>query len=767
MKHIPNISKYARTSRCSPGLPPPLINERTSSEGFRSFHPGAHNLKKVIIKLDIFLNILDNLGHFAQRGHQSPTIIKQDVPAVIRIDIIDLGYHIIDFSSISGPNYLSITPAINLDIIVKAERFIKSIHLFYINNPNVSNIVRSEQFAEHHMLDHVSISRSNHISVIDIQTELNINDIFVEYHLLDYTSISGPNYVFVPSTINLDFYTKADRLIRAICSSVINSLISKDIDFKTKMLIKNIDAESCLPHQGILKGINRLSVTSSFNMSIIVEKEEVTEKIRISNIYLLGDIDINIKAERFIRTFHSSHINLIKDISREAPSEHHLWTLKSHQGSITGISCLFVTSSIIRNILVEKKKFIKNIVLLYLNLLYMDKSSPSGDLSHQKDLISVFTVIDNIRMDRFIRTFRPSYINKGIIRQVLLGDYQQSKSHQAASSMNTSEKHINPVQGIMVEAKGQDIQTYCIYLTIFGFFISKYSVISESIIDNYFHTILVTSHQREAFCIIHLCLFEWRDTGIFIAYLSSFGHHLIIWSEENYNIIKNVYIMDIIHQKSTPFICNFYIKVVHEYLVINDIKEAQSSPNFSINDALETIIVEDIGLSSMTKGISIIGFIDSKKYSSEDIVIILNIHYNIDFHLEHIIHHLESYNTFNIPSYLVFNIKFSISYLNQPIVEPYSTTIETNSIRNMITGMTSYMDIKTCELYITAGNSDILVYIVISIVELISSILERRPIITAGEKADIKVTKERVVKIGISSAHLNEIIGLYYVSIIN
>ena len=473
-------------------------------------------------------------------------------------------------------------------------------------------------------------------------------------------------------------------------------------------------------------------------MNIIVEKEESIKNIRISNIHWLGDIDINIKAERFIRTSHSSYINLIKDISREASSDHHLWILKSHQGSITGISCLLATSSPSMSIFIEKKKLIQSIIILYLNLLYVSKSFSPWDLSHQKDPISIFIVIDNIRVDKFIRTLRPSYINliKGIIRRVPSGDHQQSKSHQAASSMNTSEKHIIIVQGIMVEVEGQDIQTYCIYPTIFGFFISKYSVISESIIDNYIHNILVTSHQREALCIPHLCSFEWRDTGIFIAYPSSLGHHLIIWSEEEYNIIKNVYINSIIHRESAPFICNLYIKAVH-------------------------------GLSSMTNGISIIGFIDSKKQSLEDIVIILNIHYNIHFHLEYSIHHLESCNTFNIQSCLALNIKFSISYLNQFIIEHYSTINETNAIRNVTTGMTSYMDIKVGGLYIIVGNSDISVRITISILELISSILERRPIITAGERADIKIIKEEVVEISMTSIQLIKVIMLYYVAIIN
>ena len=240
----------------------------------------------------------------------------------------------------------------------------------------MSDIIKSEQFAEHHLLDHISISRSSHISVIDIQTELNISDIFAEYHLLDYTSISGPNYISVPSALNIDIYIKADRVIVAIYPSLVKLLISKDIDIKTKMFVRNINVEPCLPHQGILISISYFLVTSSFNMSIIVEKEENIKKIRISNIHLLGDIDINIKAERFIRTFHSSYINLIKDVSREAPSEHHLWILKSHQGSIIGISCLFVTSSLIMNILVEKKKFIKNIVTIYSQLALYETDHP-------------------------------------------------------------------------------------------------------------------------------------------------------------------------------------------------------------------------------------------------------------------------------------------------------------------------------------------------------------------------------------------------------
>ena len=214
--------------------------------------------------------------------------------------------------------------------------------------------------------------------------------------------------------------------------------------------------------------------------------------------------------------------------------------------------------------------------------------------------------------------------------------------------------------------------------------------------------------------------------------------------------------MDIIHQKSAYSICNFYIKAVHGHLVINNIKEAQSSYNLTqgislidtilydinfyhttIYDAFGIIIVEGIGSSSMTRGISIIGFINSRKHPSEDIDIIMNIHYNIDFHFEHIIHHLETYNTFNILSYLAFNIKFSISYLNQFIVELYSTIIETNAIRNVIMDLSSYMDIKICEPYITTGNSDISTYTIISIVEFINDIQETRLVIITGQRHQI------------------------------
>ena len=82
MDHFPNISKYARTSCCLQGPPSSSINEVISSEGFAE-------------------------------------------------------YHLLDYTSISGPNFLAIHSAIqllgNIEIQGKAERFIRTFHPNYIS----------------------------------------------------------------------------------------------------------------------------------------------------------------------------------------------------------------------------------------------------------------------------------------------------------------------------------------------------------------------------------------------------------------------------------------------------------------------------------------------------------------------------------------------------------------------------------------------------------------------------------------------------------
>ena len=373
-------------------------------EHIRSVHLGAHiNLKKVIIKFDV----LDNLGHLAQSGHQSPTVIKLDILDCEWHLAITVEYHILDFSSISGPNYLSITSAINLDIIVNVERFIRVIHLFYICHLNMPDIIRAEQHAEHHLLDYISISESNYTSATNIKAEQIISDIFAEYHLLDYICINGPNYISATRFINLNIMVKTDRFIRTICPLHINLLINQDIVIKIEWFIKTITVEPCLPHHGNIIYISYAFMTSGFSIDIIVKKEKFIRIIFISYINLLYNADIDIKAERFIGTFHSAYIYLVKSINREAPSGDHELTLKSHRG---------------------------------------------------------------------------------------------------ASSMN-----IICVQDIMVKQEGLDIKTSCIFLNILCVFISKYFIFNESIIDNYFHIILLALHQCEALDITSLSIKKWSQ----------------------------------------------------------------------------------------------------------------------------------------------------------------------------------------------------------------------------------------------------------------
>ena len=80
--HMPNISQYSRTSCSFHGSPSSFVSEVTASEGFAE-------------------------------------------------------HHLLDYSSISGPNFLSIPSAIQLlgnsDIAGKAERFIRAFHPAYIN----------------------------------------------------------------------------------------------------------------------------------------------------------------------------------------------------------------------------------------------------------------------------------------------------------------------------------------------------------------------------------------------------------------------------------------------------------------------------------------------------------------------------------------------------------------------------------------------------------------------------------------------------------
>ena len=202
---------------------------------------GAYtNLKKNVITFDIFMDILDNSGHFAQRGHQSPSDSELDILDSERHLAINIEYHLLDFSSISGPNYIFTTSATNLDIMIKADGF-RVIYLSYICQLNMFDIdIRAEQF---------------------------INVINTEYHLLEYSGINGPNYISVTEAINFDIMVRADRFIRIIQPSHIILLI------KTKGLIKAITVELCLLHASSTSQSSYISMTITFRVDIAVKEE--------------------------------------------------------------------------------------------------------------------------------------------------------------------------------------------------------------------------------------------------------------------------------------------------------------------------------------------------------------------------------------------------------------------------------------------------------------------------------------------------------------
>ena len=142
MKHMPNISQYSKGPSSS------FLNDLITSEGIRGSHLRAY-IKKVIIKSDIVLDVFNILGHLAQRGHQSSTIIKLD-------SIIE--YQLLDFTSISGPDFFSVPSAINIDIMVIMEKLIGVTHLWYTYHIyifDMNDIIMLEPSAEYHLLDYI------------------------------------------------------------------------------------------------------------------------------------------------------------------------------------------------------------------------------------------------------------------------------------------------------------------------------------------------------------------------------------------------------------------------------------------------------------------------------------------------------------------------------------------------------------------------------------------------------------------------------------
>ena len=290
----------------------------------RSWHSGIYiNFKEsIIIRFDIFMDIL-----FAQRGNQSPSDISMDISDFKWHFVINIEYHLLDFSSISGPYYLSIASAINLDIVIKADRFIRVNHLSYIC------LFKADQF---------------------------VNVINFEHHQVNLNSISGPSYIFVTLAINLDILIKADRFISAVHPSYINLFNSPGIVVNADRFIRAIYSEYYLLDLG--------SITAAFNFDIMVKVERIISITQSFCICLLTNLDIDIKAERVIRTFHPDYLYFIKGINWQTSSGDHQQTLKSHrEASLMNTSVEHI--NYVHSVMVKQMGFNIKTVYLYLTNL--------------------------------------------------------------------------------------------------------------------------------------------------------------------------------------------------------------------------------------------------------------------------------------------------------------------------------------------------------------------------------------------------------------
>ena len=456
-------------------------------------------------------------------------------------------------------------------------------------------------------------------------------DSIIEYQLLDFINISGPNFFSIPSAINIDIMVIMEKLIEVIhlwythhtnifdMNDIIRPESSAEyhlldytsisrfnypapICIKAELINKDIFAEYHLLDYICINGPNHISVNRVINL------------------------DINIKAERFIRTICPSHINLfINNYKVETCSSH-------PNDDISHIDYDFNISYISIHAVFEKKKFIRVIFMPYINLSY-----------NNLDLI--------IEAERFIRNHHYAYPMKNINREVSsevhnnYGKFIRTDSiilesidesipyvhqhphlfHHGASSMNTSGKHIISVQYPMVNQED-------FILTIPYIFLSKYFILSESIIDNHLHIILVTLHQWEALDIIHSCPSGNRARRL----------HRIEWNKTNHLIIfKNIDYKNITHQESDSIIKHHYISAKKGRIVNHDIAADLSSRitikdlniidtiiydtithHIDIYDSFGTIIVDDIDLTSVMKEYILIMLIDFMKQTSVDIDLI-------------------------------------------------------------------------------------------------------------------------------------------------
>ena len=686
-------------------------------------HHGGHHLRKDLIKFDIVLDILGIIGHFAQRGHQSSTTIELD-------SIIE--YHLLDPSSISGPNRFSVPSAINSDIIVNVEKFIRITHLWYthyINILNMNDIIRSEPSAEYHLLDYISISIFSYPSPTCINAELINRDIFAEYHLLDYICINGPNHISVIRVINLDINTKADRFIRTIRPSNLNLFINQDMVIMTEVFIHTYKVELCLPHHhGNISHISCDLVISSYSIDILVKKK----KKDISIIFmpyinlLYNNLDIDIKAERFIRNHHS-YFHLVKSINGKAPSEDHQPVLKSHHGTsprntseehityvqhtmvkqkdiqvyrILTILCVLVSKYFIfSESIIDNHLHIILVALHQWEALDITHSCPSGNGARRSHFIkweetnhsTIFKNIDYVEITHqkkvcFIYN-HDIYVSQG---RVVINDIDADLSSHSIT------QNISIIDTINYDTTTHHINIYDSFGTIIVEDIDLSSMTKEYILITFVDFMKHSSEHIDF--IFDNVIIEEKDldirTGPFIIIVLEF----IVILE--YIIMTNIY--------------NIYHLFISYLDISNHSRTMAGIMDHNIDQVITDLVI----------------IIQLHKLQQMNISHLINsasdFYCKVESDIEHLINHLESYITYHLKICFIFDITLVITYLNQFIMEPYNTIPETEVIRNVNSDEASYMDIMISESYITTGDTVILVYPIISIAKIINNINKTR-----------------------------------------
>ena len=186
-----------------------------------------------------------------------------DIKAEQLISVINTEYHLLEYSSINGPSYISVTGAINLDITVKADRFIRIIqpsHIILLNNQDI--VIKTKEF---------------------------IKTITVELRLLHISSISQASHIFMTTTFRIDIVVKEERFIRTIQSSYIYLLNNLDIDIKAERFIRTLYSSYIY----LIKGVYRQAPSGDHHQTLKSHRGASSMNTSVEHIAYVQDIMVN------------------------------------------------------------------------------------------------------------------------------------------------------------------------------------------------------------------------------------------------------------------------------------------------------------------------------------------------------------------------------------------------------------------------------------------------------------------------------------------